>query len=188
MNGFTEFLAMHYVWFIIITVILILALIGYLVDAHEIKSGKVKNTKDSELKIVDFSTVDQSKSLGASIQDAEANNLNLNNYTSDQTPAATPGVPEAPVAPEGVATPPEAADGLITDADVKPVENSVAQPEDPSNPMYGSTTDYQPTQSLEKSEIPIVTPEGETPTEQPAADGPINPLAQDDSESSINVV
>ena len=68
MDAFTNFLANNYVWFLIVSLILIFALIGYLVDAKEIKTGKREKKKKEELKVVDFSTVDQSKSLNDSIK------------------------------------------------------------------------------------------------------------------------
>lgn len=80
MEGFTNFLANNYVWFLIISLILVFALIGYLVDLKEIKSGKVKKTKDTEMKIVDFSKVDKNMSLNDSIKEESNGNLNLDDY------------------------------------------------------------------------------------------------------------
>ena len=80
MDAFTNFLANNYVWFLIISLILIFALIGYLVDAKEIKTGKREKKKKEELKVVDFSTVDQSKSLNDSIKEDSTKNLNLDAY------------------------------------------------------------------------------------------------------------
>ena len=80
MEGFTNFLANNYVWFLIISLIMLFALIGYLVDLKDIKTGRVKKTKDDDLKIIDFSTVDQTKSLSQSIKEESSNNLNLDEY------------------------------------------------------------------------------------------------------------
>ena len=80
MDAFTNFLANNYVWFLIISLILIFALIGYLVDVNEMKNGKRQRKKKEEIKVVDFSTVDQSKSLNESIKDDSKNNLNLDEY------------------------------------------------------------------------------------------------------------
>jgi len=80
MDAFTNFLANNYVWFLIISLILIFALIGYLVDINEMKNGKRQKKKKEELKVVDFSTVDQSKSLNESIKEDSSNSLNLDDY------------------------------------------------------------------------------------------------------------
>lgn len=80
MDAFTNFLANNYVWFLIVSLILIFALIGYLVDINEMKNGKRQRKKKEEIKVVDFSTVDQSKSLNESIKDDSKNNLNLDEY------------------------------------------------------------------------------------------------------------
>ena len=82
MDAFTNFLANNYVWFLIISLILIFALIGYLVDSKEIKSGKKIKKQKEELKVVDFSTIDQSKPLNQSIKEENKANLNLDNYVS----------------------------------------------------------------------------------------------------------
>lgn len=82
MDAFTNFLANNYVWFLIISLILIFALVGYLVDSKEIKSGKKIKKQKEELKVVDFSTIDQSKSLNQSIKEENKTDLNLDNYVS----------------------------------------------------------------------------------------------------------
>lgn len=82
MDAFTNFLANNYVWFLIISLILIFALIGYLVDSKEIKSGKKIKKQKEELKVVDFSTIDQSKSLNQSIKEENKTDLNLDNYVN----------------------------------------------------------------------------------------------------------
>lgn len=83
MDAFTNFLANNYVWFLIISLILIFALIGYLVDSKEIKSGKKLKKQKEELKVVDFSTIDQSKSLNQSIKEENKSDLNLDEYVSN---------------------------------------------------------------------------------------------------------
>lgn len=85
MDAFTNFLANNYVWFLIISLILIFALIGYLVDSKEIKSGKKIKKQKEELKVVDFSTIDQSKSLSQSIKEENKNDLNLDEYVNSNT-------------------------------------------------------------------------------------------------------
>ena len=82
MDAFTNFLANNYVWFLIISLILIFALIGYLVDSKEIKSGKKIKKQKEELKVVDFSTIDQSKSLSQSIKEENKSDLNLDEYVN----------------------------------------------------------------------------------------------------------
>ena len=82
MDAFTNFLANNYVWFLIISLILIFALIGYLVDSKDIKSGKKIKKQKEELKVVDFSTIDQSKSLNQSIKEENKTDLNLDNYVN----------------------------------------------------------------------------------------------------------
>lgn len=94
MDAFTNFLANNYVWFLIISLILIFALIGYLVDINEMKNGKRQKKKKEELKVVDFSTVDQSKSLNESIKEDSSNSLNLDDYvkkteTTEEIPTNT---------------------------------------------------------------------------------------------------
>ena len=83
--SFTNFLANNYVWFLIISLILIFALIGYLVDSKEIKSGKKIKKQKEELKVVDFSTIDQSKSLSQSIKEENKSDLNLDEYVNSNT-------------------------------------------------------------------------------------------------------
>ena len=78
MEGFTSFLANNYIWFLVISLILLFALIGYLVDVKEMKNGKRRKQKE-ELKIVDFSNVAQGKSLNESIKE-EKSELNLDEY------------------------------------------------------------------------------------------------------------
>ena len=80
MDGFTNFLADNYIWFLITSLIMVFALIGYWVDMKDTKSGKKLKKQKEELKIVDFSSVDQSKSLNESIKE-EKGELNLDDYS-----------------------------------------------------------------------------------------------------------
>jgi len=188
MNGFTEFLAINYIWFIVITVILVFALVGYLVDAKEIKDGKVKNTKDSELKIIDFSTVDQSKSLGASINDAGANNLNLDTYASqapapDNLQAGVQAAGPMPVVENQVPIEKGITPEMQTvseNSTVDTTQQANTLQDDPNNPMYGSTTNYQPTQSLEKTQLQENISSGDGLSN--------NATLNEDDSASINVV
>ena len=90
MEGFTSFLANNYIWFLIISLILLFALIGYLVDVKEIKSGKKDKKPEDDLKIIDFSTVDQSKSLSDSNKEKK-NELNLDEYSKKMEEGNTEG-------------------------------------------------------------------------------------------------
>ena len=53
MNNITTFLANNYIWFLVIGIILIFALIGYIVDSKNIEQERpktIKYQKDSKLK------------------------------------------------------------------------------------------------------------------------------------------
>lgn len=77
MDSFINFLANNYVWFLIVSLILIFALIGYLVDLKETKTGKRIRPKKEELKVIDFTTVDHTQSLKQSVKE-ESPVLDLN--------------------------------------------------------------------------------------------------------------
>ena len=82
MDEFTNFLANNYIWFLIISLILLFALIGYLVDVKETKMGRKLRKKRVEPKIVDFSTVEEGKSLNQSLREEKTADLNLDAYVS----------------------------------------------------------------------------------------------------------
>ena len=49
MQTFIDFLVNNYLWFLVITIILIFALIGYLVDTYEKKEKHTENKIDANL-------------------------------------------------------------------------------------------------------------------------------------------
>ena len=87
MDGFSNFLADNYIWFLITSLIMAFALIGYWYDMKDNKGGKKVKKKKEELKIVDFSSVDQSKSLNESIKE-DKGELNLDEYSKKSSEEA----------------------------------------------------------------------------------------------------
>ena len=67
--AFTDFLANNYLWFLVVTLILIFALIGYFVDQNEQKKGVSKiNKVDLEKdKIAELERLAQNKALGEAV-------------------------------------------------------------------------------------------------------------------------
>ena len=88
MEAFTTFLANNYLWFLVIAIILIFALIGYFVDANEQKKGvsSIVKQKPVEKDIHDLARSAANKSLNSAINDAGRNfqnqNINQNLNTS----------------------------------------------------------------------------------------------------------
>lgn len=88
MEAFTTFLANNYLWFLVIAIILIFALIGYFVDASEQKKGvsSIVKQKPVEKDIHDLARSAANKSLNSAINDAGRNfqnqNINQNLNTS----------------------------------------------------------------------------------------------------------
>ena len=88
MEAFTTFLANNYLWFLVIAIILIFALIGYFVDANEQKKGvsSIVKQKPVEKDIHDLARSAANKSLNSAINDAGRNfqnqNMNQNLNTS----------------------------------------------------------------------------------------------------------
>ena len=82
MEAFTTFLANNYLWFLVIALILIFALIGYFVDASEQKKGvsSIVKQKPVEKDIHDLASKAANKSLNSAINDA--NNLNMQNQNA----------------------------------------------------------------------------------------------------------
>lgn len=81
MEGFTTFLANNYLWFLVIAIILIFALIGYFVDASEQKKGvsSIVKPKNEEKDIHDLAKAAAHKSLNTAISDASRGIQNMNN-------------------------------------------------------------------------------------------------------------
>ena len=77
MEAFTTFLANNYLWFLVIAIILIFALIGYFVDASEQKKGvsSIVKQKSVEKDIHDVAKEAANKSLNSAIYDAGRKNV-----------------------------------------------------------------------------------------------------------------
>lgn len=77
MNTFQEFLSANYLWFLVISIILLFALIGYFVDQNEQKKGisKINKVKEREVNIEDLQALAQNKSLNNAVSDAMRNDL-----------------------------------------------------------------------------------------------------------------
>ena len=75
METFTDFLVSNYLWFLITSIILVFALIGYLVDQQEQKKGvsTINKTKLPELNMEDLASIAQNKSLNNAVTDAMRN-------------------------------------------------------------------------------------------------------------------
>lgn len=80
MEAFTTFLANNYLWFLLIAIILIFALIGYFVDASEQKKGvsSIVKPKTEEKDIHDLAKAAAHKSLNTAITDANRGIQNIN--------------------------------------------------------------------------------------------------------------
>ena len=84
--AFTDFLANNYLWFLVVTLILIFALIGYFVDQNEQKKGVSKiNKVDLEKdKIEELERLAQNKALGEAVNNQKINMGNIvNNMSGD---------------------------------------------------------------------------------------------------------
>ena len=84
MEAFTTFLANNYLWFLVIAIILIFALIGYFVDASEQKKGvsSIVKPKPVEKDIHDLAKCAANKSLNSAINDMGRNYQNQSVNTS----------------------------------------------------------------------------------------------------------
>ena len=76
MEAFTDFLAANYFWFLIISLVLIFALIGYFVDQQEQKKGisMINKPKEEEVDLGQLAALAQNKSMN----DVVANSLKNN--------------------------------------------------------------------------------------------------------------
>ncbi len=72
MQGFTDFLVNHYLWFLIISIILVFALIGYFVDQNEQKKGvsTINKPKEKEVDLQQLASIAQNKSINSAISEA----------------------------------------------------------------------------------------------------------------------
>ncbi len=77
MLAFTDFLANNYLWFLVISIVLLFALIGYFVDQNEQKKGlsKIVKAKEIENNISDLAAYAQNKSLNNAVSDAIKNDM-----------------------------------------------------------------------------------------------------------------
>ncbi len=82
MEGIIDFLVHNYMWFLVITIILIFALIGYIVEVREYK--KVKQfggvSKEVELNFENLAKQAQNKTLGTTVM----KNNGMNNLGNNQ--------------------------------------------------------------------------------------------------------
>lgn len=91
MEYFTDFLVSNYLWFLVTSIVLVFALIGYLVDQNEQKKGlsSINNKpKEKEVNLADLAVVAQNKSLNNAVSDVMKNSMpQLNsNVSSSQMP------------------------------------------------------------------------------------------------------
>ncbi len=72
MEAFTDFLVSNYLWFLVTSIVLIFALIGYLVDQNEQKKGlsTINKVRQPDLNIEDLAAMAQNKSLNNAVSDA----------------------------------------------------------------------------------------------------------------------
>lgn len=81
MEDFTVYLSNHYGFYIFMSVLLICAVVGYIVDNYEKKKGIDREAKarENDIKLNDFSTVEQSQAV---YQEEAPADLNLNGYNA----------------------------------------------------------------------------------------------------------
>lgn len=98
METLTDFLVSNYLWFLVTSIILVFALIGYLVDQQEQKKGisTINKPKLPELNMEDLVSIAQNKSLNNAVSDAMKNNgvemnTQANNNIISQVPNNTIG-------------------------------------------------------------------------------------------------
>ena len=92
MVSFTDFLAGNYLWFLVISIVLLFALIGYFVDQSEQKKGisKIVKPKEIETNITDLAAFAQNKSLNNAVSDAIKNDMPAPINQAVQMPTAMP--------------------------------------------------------------------------------------------------
>ncbi len=76
-----DFLANNYIWFLVISIILCLSLIGYLVDMKEQKKWSTYGTvsKEMEQNFEQLAAMAKNQTLNQAIQSSKMPNLNQNN-------------------------------------------------------------------------------------------------------------
>lgn len=72
MVAFTDFLANNYLWFLVASLVLLFALIGYFVDQSELKKGvsMFQTRKEDEKDIHDLAAMAANKTLNTAVTDA----------------------------------------------------------------------------------------------------------------------
>ena len=72
MQGFTDFLMNNYLWFLVASIILIFALIGYFVDQHEQKKGvsMINKPKEKEVDLQELANLVQNRSINSAITES----------------------------------------------------------------------------------------------------------------------
>ena len=72
MQGFTDFLMNNYLWFLVASIILTFALIGYFVDQHEQKKGvsMINKPKEQEVDLQKLASLAQNKSINSAINES----------------------------------------------------------------------------------------------------------------------
>lgn len=98
MSAFTSFLAANYLWFLVISIILLFALIGYFVDQNEQKKGisRLIKEKEPEVNIEDLQALAQNKSLNHAVTDAARNDIpQMANYQNQSLPQMNMPMPNA---------------------------------------------------------------------------------------------
>jgi len=85
MEVLTDFLVSNYLWFLVTSIVLVFALIGYFVDQNEQKKGLSSiHKREPELNIQDLALIAQNKSLNNAVSDAMRDS-NLLNATPMQS-------------------------------------------------------------------------------------------------------
>ena len=82
MEAFTDFLANNYFWFLVISLFLVFALVGYLVDQSEQKKGmsRINHMPEPEMDMESLAAMAQNKSMNQAVTDAARN---ANNTITD---------------------------------------------------------------------------------------------------------
>jgi len=91
MEAFTDFLVSNYFWFLVTSIVLLFALIGYFVDQSEQKKGmsSINMAKVPEKNIEDLAYMAQNKSLNSAVTESSMPQLKnqnvINNSITDVT-------------------------------------------------------------------------------------------------------
>ena len=84
MEAFANFLANHYMWFLVFALLFLFSLIGYFVDQSEQKKGISKFSKsEEEYDLQSLASMAQNKTIGSAIQDGRVASNMANNVILD---------------------------------------------------------------------------------------------------------